>query len=108
MLKPAEDRLSIDLAELPFADLRFPLVTNVDARVIKEGVEARKSLERQVSRPVRWLQSVQRLASEGVTRFIEVGPGTVLIGLVRNIDKSATIMNAEDEKSLENVLSALL
>src|SRR5262245_11516885 len=106
LMKPAEERLAVDLANLPFADLRMPLVANVDAAVANRGDEARKNLERQVSRPVRWRESVERLLAEGVTRFVEVGPGSVLTGMVRSIDKSATILNAEDEKSLENVLSA--
>jgi [acyl-carrier-protein] S-malonyltransferase len=65
-------------------------------------------LKRQVSRPVRWQETVQHLLAAGATRFIEVGPGKVLIGLIRSIDKSATMLNAEDEKSLEKVLSGLL
>jgi len=108
LMKPAEERLATDLADLAFADLRIPLVANVDAAVASRGDVGRKNLERQVSRPVRWRESVERLLAEGVTRFVEVGPGSVLIGLVRSIDKSATILNAEDEKSLENVLSGLL
>jgi [acyl-carrier-protein] S-malonyltransferase len=108
LMKPAEERLAVDLTNLSFADLRIPLVANVDAAVANRGDEARKNLERQVSRPVRWRESVERLSREGVTRFVEVGPGSVLIGLVRSIDKSATILNAEDEKSLEKVLSGLL
>jgi [acyl-carrier-protein] S-malonyltransferase len=108
LMKPAEERLAVDLTNLPFADLRIPLVANVDGAVANRGEDARRNLERQVSRPVRWRESVERLSGEGVTRFVEVGPGSVLIGLVRSIDKSATILNAEDEKSLEKVLSGLL
>ena len=62
----------------------------------------------QVSRPVRWQESVQRLLDEGVRRFVEVGPGKVLLGLIRRIDKSVTMLNVEDEKSVENALNALL
>jgi [acyl-carrier-protein] S-malonyltransferase len=108
LMKPAEERLAVDLANLPFADMRIPLVANVDAAVANRADEARKNLELQVSRPVRWRESVERLSAAGVTRFVEVGPGSVLSGLVRSIDKSATILNAEDEKSLEKVLSGLL
>ena len=83
-------------------------MTNVDARPIQKGEEARDALKRQVSRPVRWQETIQRLLDEGVRAFVEVGPGKVLLGLVRSIDKSVTMLNAEDEKSVENAVSALL
>ncbi len=107
LMKPAEERLSVDLDELRFSDLRFPLVTNVDALPIRTGPDARDALKRQVSMSVRWQESVQRLIAEGVGKFIEVGPGKVLLGLIRSIDKSVTMQNVEDEKSLENVLNGL-
>jgi len=108
LLKPAEHRLSADLDRCEFADLQYPLVTNVDAAVIRTGMEARSALKRQVSRPVRWHESIERLLDEGVRIFVEVGPGKVLLGLVRSFDKSVTMLSAEDEKSVENVLNALL
>jgi len=108
LLKPAEDCLSADLDRFSFGDLRYPLVTNVDAAVIRTGAEVRSALRRQVSRPVRWQESIQRLLEEEVRTFVEVGPGKVLLGLIRSIDKSVTMLNAEDVKSVENVLSALL
>jgi [acyl-carrier-protein] S-malonyltransferase len=80
----------------------------VDAQTIRTGEEARSALKRQVSRPVRWQESIQRLLDEGVRTFVEVGPGKVLLGLIRSIDKSVTMLNAEDEKSVENAVSALL
>jgi len=108
LLKPAEHRLSADLDRCEFADLQYPLVTNVDAAVIRTGIEACSALKRQVSRPVLWYESIQRLLDEGVRTFVEVGPGKVLLGLIRSIDKSVTMLGAEDEKSVENVLNALL
>lgn len=108
LMKPAEERLGVDLDNLEFADLRCPLVTNVDALPIQTGSEARSGLKRQVSRPVRWQESVQRLLDEGVRTFVEVGPGKVLLGLIRSVDKSVTMLNADDENSVENALSALL
>jgi [acyl-carrier-protein] S-malonyltransferase len=108
LMMPAEERLAVDLDRCSFSDLRCPLVTNVDAQIIRTSSEARSALRRQVSRPVRWQESIQRLLDEGVRTFIEVGPGKVLFGLIRSIDKSVTMLNAEDEKSVENVLSALL
>ena len=108
LMMPAEERLSHDLDRCSISDLRYPLVTNVDAKIIRTGSEARSALKRQVSRPVRWQEIVQRLLDEDVRTFVEVGPGRVLLGLIRSIDKSATMLNAEDEKSVENAVSALL
>jgi [acyl-carrier-protein] S-malonyltransferase len=108
LLMPVEERLLVDIDRCSVGDLRYPLVTNVDAGIIRTGAEARSALKRQVSRPVRWQESIQRLLDEGVRTFVEVGPGKVLLGLIRSIDKSVTMLNAEDEKSVENVLSALL
>jgi len=108
LMMPAQERLSVDLDRCSFSDLRYPLVTNVDAKSIRSGVDARSSLKRQVSSPVRWQETIQRLLDDGVRAFVEVGPGKVLLGLIRSIDKSVTMLNAEDEKSVENAVSALL
>jgi [acyl-carrier-protein] S-malonyltransferase len=108
LMLPAEERLSTDLDASSFADLRFPLITNVDAQPVRTGAEARSGVKRQVSRPVRWQETVERLLDEGVRRFVEIGPGKVLLGLIRSIDKSVTMLSAEDEKSMENALNGLL
>jgi [acyl-carrier-protein] S-malonyltransferase len=108
LMVPAEQRLAVDLDACGFADLRFPLITNVDAQPIRAGADARNGVKRQVSRPVRWQETIERLLGEGVRTFVEIGPGKVLLGLIRSIDKSVTMLNAEDEKSMENALSALL
>jgi [acyl-carrier-protein] S-malonyltransferase len=108
LLEPAEERLAEDLDRCSFSDLQFPLVTNVDAQPIRSGTEARRALKRQVSRPVRWQETIEKLLDEGVRTFVEVGPGKVLLGLIRSIDKSVTMLNAEDEKSVENAVNALL
>jgi len=108
LMMPAEQRLAIDLEACSFADLRFPLITNIDAQPIRAGADARSGVKRQVSRPVRWQETIERLLAEGVRTFVEIGPGKVLLGLIRSIDKSVTMLNAEDEKSMENALSALL
>jgi [acyl-carrier-protein] S-malonyltransferase len=108
LLKPAEERLALDLDQCSFSDLHLPLVTNVDAQPITTRAEARSALKRQVSRPVRWEETIRRLLDEGVRTFVEVGPGKVLLGLIRSIDKSVTMLNVEDEKSVENAASALL
>jgi [acyl-carrier-protein] S-malonyltransferase len=108
LMKPAEERLSVDLDSCSFSELRYPLVTNVDAEPIRSEEEVRSALKRQVSRPVRWHETIQFLLDEGVSTFVEVGPGKVLLGLIRSIDKSVTMLNAEDEKSVENAVCALL
>src|SRR5262249_2991028 len=86
LMKPAQDRLAPDLKATSFADLTVPLVNNWQARPIRTGEEARQGLIEQVPNPVRWLDSVKYLAQQGVSRFVEVGAGSVLTGLLRNID----------------------
>jgi len=107
LMRPAEDRLAEDLARVAFADLKIPLVNNVEAAIVTSGEAAREGLRRQVSRPVRWEESVRRLLAEGVTTFIEVGPGRVLSGLIRQIDRSARTLAVEDPDSLEETLKEL-
>ncbi|HLQ77765.1 MAG TPA: ACP S-malonyltransferase [Terriglobia bacterium] len=108
LLQPAADRLKHDIDACAFADLRFPLITNVDAKSIETAAAARDSLERQVTMPVRWQESVLWMLARDVRAFVEVGPGKVLLGLIRTADKSAGLFNVEDEKSLENTFSGLL
>jgi [acyl-carrier-protein] S-malonyltransferase len=107
LMKPAQERLAAELEKIEFHDLRLPLVTNVDAAAIKSGDEARASLIRQVSSPVRWLESVQLLINEGVETFVEVGPGKVLCGLVRQIERGANCLNVSDPESLAAAKVAL-
>lgn len=107
LMKPAADRLQAVFEETAFSDLSVPLVTNADARIITSGVEAREALLRQVASPVRWSESVTRLIDEGVTRFIEVGPGKVLSGLVRQIGRQCQVLNVEDVQSLDATAAAL-
>jgi [acyl-carrier-protein] S-malonyltransferase len=107
LMKPAQDRLEADLRGLPFSELETPLVTNVDAQPIKAGDEARDSLVRQVSQPVRWLESVEFLSNHGVQTFIEIGPGKVLSGLVRQINRELRCLNVEDDSSLRASREAL-
>jgi [acyl-carrier-protein] S-malonyltransferase len=107
LMKPAQDRLAADLKEISFAELATPLITNVDAKPIKTGEEARAALIRQVSQPVRWLESVEFLASQGVQTLIEIGPGKVLSGLVRQINRQLRCLNVEDEASLRATREAM-
>ena len=104
LMNPAQERLAEDLDKIKFQDLRVPLVTNVDAAIITKGEEARDALTRQVSSPVRWQESVEVLIQKGVERFIEVGPGKVLSGLVRQIERSARCLNVEDAESLKQTI----
>ncbi|HEY8187731.1 MAG TPA: ACP S-malonyltransferase [Pyrinomonadaceae bacterium] len=107
LMMPAQDRLAVDLERIEFADLRVPLVTNVDAALIHEGAEARESLVRQVSLPVRWLESIELLIKYGVDTFVEVGPGKVLTGLLRQISREVKCLNVEDAASLKNTGAGL-
>ena len=106
LMLPAQERLAAELEKIEFHDLRLPLVTNVDAAAITKGVEARDSLVRQVPSPVRWLESVRLLIQEGVQRFVEVGPGKVLCGLVRQIEREADCFNVGDVESLEKAVTS--
>lgn len=107
LMLPAQQKLEKDLAAAHFSDLRVPLVTNVDADMIEKGNEGRDALVRQVTLPVRWEESVRDLIERGVTTFVEVGPGRVLSGLLRQIDRSVHSLNVEDVKSLETALEKL-
>ncbi|HMJ24217.1 MAG TPA: ACP S-malonyltransferase [Pyrinomonadaceae bacterium] len=100
LMQPAQERLAVDLNSIPFKNLSTPLVTNVDAKAIELGAEARDALVRQVSQPVRWLESVEFLIGQGVQSLIEIGPGKVLSGLVRQIDRNLRCVNVEDKASL--------
>ena len=100
LMQPAQERLAVDLQGISFRDLEIPVVTNADAKSVTGGNEARDALVRQVSQPVRWLESVEFLISQGVQSLIEIGPGKVLSGLVRQIDRNLRCVNVEDEASL--------
>jgi [acyl-carrier-protein] S-malonyltransferase len=107
LMKPAQDRLTPVLAALAFGDPVVPLVNNVDARAVRDASSCRDGLGRQVSGAVRWQESVELLAREGVTIFVEVGPGTVLSGLVRKIAKGVRVLNVDSPESLETAVAAL-
>jgi len=107
LMMPAQQRLEEYLRKIDFEPLRVPLVTNVDADLIEGGEEARGALVRQVSLPVRWEESMRELIQLDVTTFVEVGPGRVLSGLLRQIDRSVHCFNVEDEKTLLTALEKL-
>ena len=109
LMKPAEERLAPELRAVPAQDPRIPVIANVDAEPKRTAGAAIDALIRQVSSPVRWDSVVQRLASEGVTRYVEVGPGKALSGMIKRIADGATILNVEgpgDLPAIEALFSA--
>lgn len=107
MMQPAQDGLAPILQEIPFSAAKVPVVVNVDAALVTDGSELRDALIRQVTGAVRWTQSMQLLVAEGVTTFVEVGPGKVLSGLLRQIDRSQKCAPVEDPAGLEKLLAVL-
>ena len=102
LMMPAQERLAADLRALSLDDLRTPLVSNVDAAEVRKATDAKDSLVRQVSSPVRWLESVELLIRNGIDTFVEVGPGKVLSGLMRQISREVESLNVEDTASLKS------
>ena len=107
LMQPAQDRLAADLAALNFQNPALPVMCNVDAAIVSEGEASRNALVRQVTGPVKWEQSMRRLIEGGVARFVELGPGKVLWGLMRQIDRSKTCLNVGDEASLRKTMEQL-
>jgi [acyl-carrier-protein] S-malonyltransferase len=107
LMKPAQDRLAPELRALEAHAPRVPIVANVDAEPKRDAQSAIEALVQQVSSPVRWEAVVRRLASEGVTTYVEVGPGTVLSGLVRKMHREATVVNFGSPDDLAAVEAAL-
>jgi [acyl-carrier-protein] S-malonyltransferase len=107
LMKPAEERLKPVLEAAHFKDLWTSLVSNVDASPIGTATAVRNALVRQVVSPVRWVESVQKMVSMGVRRFVEVGPGSVLTGLIKRIDASVELINVSDVGSIENFVAKL-
>lgn len=112
LMKSAEEKLSYDLDQVEFKDLKFPIITNVDADVIHKGDEARDALKRQVTRPVLWYKSMERLLEEKADPFVELGSGKVLSGLAKRISRKwaspPSLFNVEDPVTLEKVKDTLL
>jgi [acyl-carrier-protein] S-malonyltransferase len=107
LMRPAQERLAADLQRLEMGAPAVPLVNNVDARPVRTAEEVRDGLVRQVSAPVRWEESVRELVGQGVDTFVEVGPGQVLSGLVKKIQKGARVLSVEDPSSLDAAVAAL-
>lgn len=107
LMQKAADRLAGDLAGIVWSDLKMPLVNNAEARPISKAVEIQASLVRQLPSSVLWEDSVKAMVAMGVTTFVEVGPGTVLSGLIKRIVPDAVTLNVNDPKSLEATRAAL-
>ncbi|MEK7408511.1 MAG: ACP S-malonyltransferase [Acidobacteriota bacterium] len=107
LMGPARERLAVDLNNAVFAELSCPLVNNWQAAEIRSGAEARQGLVEQVARPVRWLQSVRYLISQGVELFVEVGAGGVLTGLLRGIDPSRQGLKFGEAEDWEKLYEAV-
>jgi [acyl-carrier-protein] S-malonyltransferase len=107
LMQPAQDALAADLKTITFNDPAFPVAANVDARLLTHAADVPDCLIRQVTGSVRWVECVQLLIAQGATHFIEVGPGKVLSGLMRQIDRNQKTTNVEDSASLEKALAAL-
>ena len=105
LMQPAQERLAADLGALSFQDPSFPVVCNVDAAVVDSAEAARGALIRQVTGSVKWEPSVRLLIDRGASLFVEVGPGKVLWGLMRQIDRSKTCLTVGDEASLQKTLA---
>ncbi len=103
LMQPAQDRLAADLKALTFHPMEVPLITNVDAKIIQSSDSGRDALIRQVTGAVQWERSMRELVGSGVGTFVEVGPGKVLCGLMRQIDRTQTCFNVEDQASLQKL-----
>jgi [acyl-carrier-protein] S-malonyltransferase len=107
LMQPAQDALASDLKTITFNDPAFPVAANVDARLLTHAADVPDCLIRQVTGSIRWVECIQLLIAQGATHFIEVGPGKVLSGLMRQIDRNQKALHVEDSASLEKTLTAL-
>lgn len=107
LMEPAAEKLGVDLDNLEYREFRFPIVTNLDAELNEDPGGVNNDLWRQVWSPVKWLQSVRKLRSLGVETFVEIGPGKVLSGLVRQIDRDVRCLNVDNAESLRNTRETL-
>ncbi len=108
LMQPAQDRLAADLQALGFHNPEVPVLCNVDVKLVTTADDARDTLTRQVTGAVQWEASMRKFIELGVRTFVEVGPGTVLAGLMKQIDKAQTCFSVQDETSLQNAMNGLL
>lgn len=107
LMKPAQDQLAADLKSLAFGSPSVPVACNVDAALVQDAESSRDALIRQVTGAVKWEPCMKLLIAQGVQTFVEIGPGKVLCGLMRQIDRSKKCVNVEDEASLQKTLHHL-
>ena len=107
LMKPAAERLAEVLRGIAFNDLNIPLINNAETAILNSGMAARESLIRQMYKSVQWETSMRKLIEQGVTTFVEIGPGKVLTGLLKRIEKTATGVNVSDVKNIESVVQTL-
>src|SRR5271157_585049 len=105
LMKPAQDRLEADLNKLKMQKPAYPVVCNVEASLVSDELRARETLVAQVTGAVKWEQCMRVLIGNGMQTFVEIGPGKVLCGLMRQIDRSKTCVNVGDETSLAKALA---
>lgn len=105
LMQPAQDRLAEDLCSLNFHDPEVPVICNVDAALVTTADQTRDALVRQVTGAVQWVKAMRALIALGVPNFVEVGPGKVLCGLMKQIDRSRSCVNVEDEASLQKTIN---
>ena len=107
LLKPASDRLRDYMADLSFAAPQIPLINNVDVAIVSNPAGIKDALVRQAANPVRWVETVQKIASQGITQVVECGPGKVLMGLTKRINSGLTGDAIVDQASLDKILELL-
>jgi [acyl-carrier-protein] S-malonyltransferase len=107
MLKPAAIKLEEELRNIEFEEIKVPVITNVTGDYVREAGEIKELLKKQVMSSVLWENSIKRMIEDGVSTFIELGPGKVLSGFIKKIDRKVTVVNIEDMKSLEKALEIL-
>ncbi len=107
LMLPAQEKLAVDLQQIDFADLRFPIIENVSAAANISGARVRIALTEQVSKTVRWSESIEKLVFQGVKTFVEVGAGKVLSGLVKQINRDVRCLNVENSAGLKDALNNL-
>ncbi|MFA5104235.1 MAG: ACP S-malonyltransferase [Candidatus Margulisiibacteriota bacterium] len=104
LMKPAADKLAVELDKISFKDARIPVVANVTAKSVTSGREIKDLLIKQVTGSVYWEDSIKYMAAQGITEFVEIGPGKVLAGLIKKTVENATIYNIEDSASLKEIV----
>lgn len=107
LMQPAQEKLAKDLVQIHFENLKFPLIENVTAEINESGDRVAAALEQQVSAPVKWFQSVEKLIGENVDTFIEIGAGKILSGLIRQINREAKCLNVENSESVNQTKLSL-